>query len=156
MSTTGGSLRAPAVAPTGDGVRTAPIRGIVGAPLWAHALLLCLVLAAFVGITRPGYGFSSDEGAAAAQAHLLDHGSWTYDYPLSWMDGADGARPFVRGDVGSEGVAPYAKHPLYPVSLWLVGSGTVGAYGLSVVGTCLLYTSPSPRDGLLSRMPSSA
>ena len=24
------------------------------------------------------------------------------------------------------------------------------------VGCCLLYTSPSPRDGLLSRMPSSA
>ena len=24
------------------------------------------------------------------------------------------------------------------------------------MGTCLLYTSPSPRDGLLSRMPSSA
>ena len=24
------------------------------------------------------------------------------------------------------------------------------------VGPCLLYTSPSPRDGLLSRMPSSA
>ena len=24
------------------------------------------------------------------------------------------------------------------------------------VGACLLYTSPSPRDGLLSRMPSSA
>ena len=27
---------------------------------------------------------------------------------------------------------------------------------LSQVATCLLYTSPSPRDGLLSRMPSSA
>ena len=26
----------------------------------------------------------------------------------------------------------------------------------SADGTCLLYTSPSPRDGLLSRMPSSA
>ena len=26
----------------------------------------------------------------------------------------------------------------------------------SDAGTCLLYTSPSPRDGLLSRMPSSA
>ena len=25
-----------------------------------------------------------------------------------------------------------------------------------VVSVCLLYTSPSPRDGLLSRMPSSA
>ena len=28
--------------------------------------------------------------------------------------------------------------------------------GALQVGTCLLYTSPSPRDGLLSRMPSSA
>ena len=27
---------------------------------------------------------------------------------------------------------------------------------LDVMDTCLLYTSPSPRDGLLSRMPSSA
>ena len=26
----------------------------------------------------------------------------------------------------------------------------------NAVGACLLYTSPSPRDGLLSRMPSSA
>ena len=35
-----------------------------------------------------------------------------------------------------------------------------GKYGARVVlaarGDCLLYTSPSPRDGLLSRMPSSA
>ena len=30
------------------------------------------------------------------------------------------------------------------------GQGRVG------FGSCLLYTSPSPRDGLLSRMPSSA
>ena len=28
--------------------------------------------------------------------------------------------------------------------------------GRGVLRTCLLYTSPSPRDGLLSRMPSSA
>ena len=28
--------------------------------------------------------------------------------------------------------------------------------GVSLVAVCLLYTSPSPRDGLLSRMPSSA
>ena len=34
---------------------------------------------------------------------------------------------------------------------------TVGATGITVNDlTCLLYTSPSPRDGLLSRMPSSA
>ena len=28
--------------------------------------------------------------------------------------------------------------------------------GFAINRTCLLYTSPSPRDGLLSRMPSSA
>ena len=32
--------------------------------------------------------------------------------------------------------------------------GLVSPYGLNT--NCLLYTSPSPRDGLLSRMPSSA
>ena len=35
--------------------------------------------------------------------------------------------------------------------------GCLGWSGwLAVVAYCLLYTSPSPRDGLLSRMPSSA
>ena len=34
------------------------------------------------------------------------------------------------------------------------GLGQVPTYGKS--RSCLLYTSPSPRDGLLSRMPSSA
>ena len=33
---------------------------------------------------------------------------------------------------------------------------TNGANTVSISNTCLLYTSPSPRDGLLSRMPSSA
>ena len=31
-----------------------------------------------------------------------------------------------------------------------------GMDGISFLRSCLLYTSPSPRDGLLSRMPSSA
>ena len=34
--------------------------------------------------------------------------------------------------------------------------GTEPGLPIPVVITCLLYTSPSPRDGLLSRMPSSA
>ena len=36
----------------------------------------------------------------------------------------------------------------------IVGMGL--AVLATVIGPCLLYTSPSPRDGLLSRMPSSA
>ena len=35
-------------------------------------------------------------------------------------------------------------------------AGLVSQLGPSAAITCLLYTSPSPRDGLLSRMPSSA
>ena len=35
-----------------------------------------------------------------------------------------------------------------------IGSGSGGTRNIS--GTCLLYTSPSPRDATLSRMPSSA
>ena len=36
---------------------------------------------------------------------------------------------------------------------WLA---TIGEDGAKVTGDCLLYTSPSPRDATLSRMPSSA
>src|SRR5680860_1099834 len=36
------------------------------------------------------------------------------------------------------------------------GTSITGGTSMVVGGTCLLYTSPSPRDGLLSRMPSSA
>ena len=34
--------------------------------------------------------------------------------------------------------------------------GVAGNPGMEWSNVCLLYTSPSPRDGLLSRMPSSA
>ena len=49
--------------------------------------------------------------------------------------------------------------PLGIVSIGIVPMGVVsiGVVPMGVVSLgCLLYTSPSPRDGLLSRMPSSA
>ena len=45
-------------------------------------------------------------------------------------------------------VPEYTKEPIQP--------GKKGTIKVTYNGTCLLYTSPSPRDGLLSRMPSSA
>ena len=50
----------------------------------------------------------------------------------------------------SGGVVPKGSPRGYWVNLLLLQASVVGVY------TCLLYTSPSPRDGLLSRMPSSA
>ena len=41
-------------------------------------------------------------------------------------------------------------------SLFASNVGSEHIVGLAGSGACLLYTSPSPRDGLLSRMPSSA
>ena len=35
-------------------------------------------------------------------------------------------------------------------------AATISANASNIIRDCLLYTSPSPRDGLLSRMPSSA
>ena len=43
-----------------------------------------------------------------------------------------------------------------PLSIWETRLTTLKALGVNAIRTCLLYTSPSPRDGLLSRMPSSA
>ena len=37
-----------------------------------------------------------------------------------------------------------------------LGRGDEVVVDACLLGACLLYTSPSPRDGLLSRMPSSA
>ena len=49
------------------------------------------------------------------------------------------------------------KHKRFRRILFLVDRNSLADQTLdSLDNTCLLYTSPSPRDGLLSRMPSSA
>ena len=93
---------------------------------------------------------------------------------------AGGTTPYVRGglrhakDIGALAIAmacvPSDQAPL-PCDIdirlltgpeLLTGStrlkaGTATKMALNIISTaCLLYTSPSPRDGLLSRMPSSA
>ena len=45
----------------------------------------------------------------------------------------------------------FSGYPLFATVIFIEGMAMVA---VSVI--CLLYTSPSPRDGLLSRMPSSA
>ena len=56
-----------------------------------------------------------------------------------------GAQAAEMEDMGYSGVmtAETAHDPFFPLLV-------------AAQNTCLLYTSPSPRDGLLSRMPSSA
>ena len=50
----------------------------------------------------------------------------------------------------------YEAGVITAVKLYPAGATTNSDSGVRDVANCLLYTSPSPRDGLLSRMPSSA
>ena len=58
---------------------------------------------------------------------------------------------------GGDDRAGYGKDP---TRTWATVTGAPPSHevvkGYEAPTTCLLYTSPSPRDGLLSRMPSSA
>ena len=114
------------------------------APRWGrhrlrtHVLVLAAVLLVGLAASRPGVAYTSDEGAGILQARLLaDTGGWRYEYPLADIDPDDVARPFPRGDKGERGVAPYAKHPTYPLVLVAADGvgGTVGMLLTSVAGT---------------------
>ena len=54
-------------------------------------------------------------------------------------------------------VVAYLNNQFYPDVMEKISKGLQAeGYHVLVFMVCLLYTSPSPRDGLLSRMPSSA
>ena len=84
-----------------------------------------------------------------AQPHMfsvmmLTYGTFAKDFLLPLVDGT--IRPGLTRQ--SVHLTSYICH--------LRIDSTIPEHGGDVAGICLLYTSPSPRDGLLSRMPSSA
>ena len=86
---------------------------------------------------------------------------WLFAFPVA-LD-SDDALNFAHG-VTRFSVLEFAPHfPGYPAFIWLARllnlltqNPASAVQWASLLGSCLLYTSPSPRDGLLSRMPSSA
>ena len=66
-------------------------------------------------------------------------------------DPADGL--YIVGK-GSVGIYFPTNHTMEKPDIVLKANDILGEMG--VIDTCLLYTSPSPRDATLSRMPSSA
>ena len=79
------------------------------------------------------------------------------------------SRVGINNESPASGYSLDLPTPLYTVGLnsdntniqnWTIDSNRLylnsGDINLSGANSCLLYTSPSPRDGLLSRMPSSA
>ena len=110
------------------------------------------------GLTQPDLmiaaGFSYEVVTAhngCLQMEVTVHGKMAHAaIPTSGVDALQGAVKILN--------ALYAQNALYQQVTSKV-EGITHPYlnvGRIEGGTCLLYTSPSPRDGLLSRMPSSA
>ena len=64
-------------------------------------------------------------------------------------------KPIHRGREKNDEKDPFARKPPFDVLMYNE-AGEVTECSIANIALCLLYTSPSPRDGLLSRMPSSA
>ena len=99
---------------------------------------LAVVLLALVPVVGTGSSFSADEGAAIVQARSLSRGDgWIVEHPLPEVDPAGVNYPLENSEIGAKGVAPYAKHPLYP--LVLAGAhrvaGVAGMVLVSLAGT---------------------
>ena len=68
-----------------------------------------------------------------------------------------GERGLSKGDWAYANGADSVEYPVITGSvMWALAQITPSGGGSVSNYFCLLYTSPSPRDGLLSRMPSSA
>ena len=70
-----------------------------------------------------------------------------HEVSMKWPGDAERQR---RMSIIEEGPEPQVR------MAYLAIAGSFSVNGVAALHTCLLYTSPSPRDGLLSRMPSSA
>lgn len=114
------------------------LRRVWAAPLWAHVTTLGFILLALIPLVGVAASFSPDEGAVIIQARSLQDGrGWIVEHPFPEIDPGDRFYPLGASSQGTDGQAPFAKHPLYPVLL--AGLGWVGGVGamvaLSVVGT---------------------
>src|SRR5680860_330916 len=113
-----------------------------GGPLTVHLFVVAVLVAAVPALVVPGFlsARGEDQGTDRTR-HLLR--AWTERRTL-----LIGLMVFAMAL--TEGVAndwlAVALVDGYDVPAW------VGASGFALFVTCLLYTSPSPRDGLLSRM----
>ena len=114
-----------------------------GPGLGVHAAALALVLLALVPVIGTGASFSADEGAAITQARSLSRGDgWIVEHPLPEVDRTGVSYPLENSERGSLGVAPYAKHPLYPLLLAAADrlGGVTGMVLLSLAGTIAAAT----------------
>ena len=90
-------------------------------------------------------------GYAATTNNSLLNASNTGTYVVNLA-----GKSVTNGSVTLGSITNVAQSSTGNISIGLAAGLSAGAISNTLSYTCLLYTSPSPRDGLLSRMPSSA
>lgn len=94
------------------------LRRVWAAPLWAHILVLAIGLLALVPVVGTSSSFSPDEPVAITQARsLAEGGGWIVDHPFPQVDPEGRFYPLAGSSQGEQGMAPFAKHPVYPLML---------------------------------------
>lgn len=125
--------------PQAPAPRPAPAaRRVWDLPLRAHVAALALVLLALVPVIGTGSSFSADEGASVVQATSLSRGDgWIVEHPFPEADATGANYPLENSERGDRGLAPYAKHPLYPLVLAAAHrvAGVPGMILVSLAGT---------------------
>ena len=108
-------------------------------------------------VTMSGGGLYSL--ATLGAKHVIDK---TIPRVLQALESANGAQttrsinPYTFSDMGCADGGTSLELWRSVIGHLRNGAGESGNNDIQIVYACLLYTSPSPRDGLLSRMPSSA
>ena len=118
-----------------------------------HISTTLAVLLALTSLTYVNAGFDLSVGASKGEGvyHFYGIGIgyflWLASMMLLWL------HVLLSSPDGSE--AGPAQSLTHKVKIFVAASAVV-AGGVLMYRSCLLYTSPSPRDATLSRMPSSA
>ena len=107
------------------------------------------LLVPLVCLVRPGWGPASAMNGVLLLGFLAHYANRALVYPLR-----------IRGGAPTPLYVMASAFSFTLVNGYLQAGALGGPWAAAVPGDaafgCLLYTSPSPRDGLLSRMPSSA
>ena len=120
-------------------------------------------ISAWINVTDQGQGLSGQEIQFRYESDEQFHNVTTDEngtYHIVFNSGGNPDDTIGPGELGSHGLIAWIGDERIIGGRTLLIDSEIHEIDLvtrsSAVTVCLLYTSPSPRDGLLSRMPSSA
>ncbi len=126
------------------------LRRVWGAPLRAHVLVLGIGLLALMPLVGTESSFSPDEPVAITQARsLADGGGWMVEHPFPEVDPDNRFYPVAGSSQGEDGIAPFAKHPVYPLMLAVLEP--LGGLGAMMLPSVLATVAAAALAALLAR-----